>query len=477
MAAWRGRVGLVESGLGKANLLKTGAEWRQNVNLRQASESRQKALGLRKEADQAEKTGDYAKSIEKREEASQLDKKAGRDEKWAKSWGRGATAAKYAGRAVGVGFIAEAAEDAGKKDQAAAKDFRYKEAMREKDTMKPKSNDEVDDLASGRKTGASKAQQTGAILEALERKTAGAAAGVDKFRETLQKLGADEKTVSTFERSVERNFPEKAKLSDEEKNRRMDAGQYNFKEAPGEQIKALAQAIAQSKAKEGYEKDINADPGKRDAYVEGLVAAQTRVIDQLKTATGAQRETLESGLRDINSAVLRSAEKSQALVQSFSMKGGNFEGANAGVNETAFRDAMKQKNADELMLKMPAGEIEGAVADAMMKGLSKNSLTEAAKGAKTKDQEASVDKLVSKIRSTGGSDPDTKALYDLVQTSPVFNHDQPRPPRVRPPGPAGGGGAAPTGGRGGGTPPPVPPAAPPTPPPAPPPVPAGGAAP
>ncbi|MBI4457889.1 hypothetical protein HY633_02915 [Candidatus Uhrbacteria bacterium] len=462
VAAWRGRVGLVESGIGKLNVPKTLAEGRRDNQLQIAAQQRNESKRL---ATEAAKTSDPTRKKDLEDQSAAAQSQAAAAEKKAKRAEGMATAAKWAGRAAGgLGLITEAAEQAGKKDLAAAADFRYKEDMRNKDTFKPKSNGEIDDMAEGRKT-VDPSQQRAAILEAVDRKTAGAAQSIDKFRQTLDKLNADAKTISTFERAVERNFPEKANLTEQEKKRRMDAGQYNFKEAPNEQVRDQAQSISESKARDGYEKDINSDPAKRDAYVEGLVTSQAKLFEErARASTADEIKKVESSMRDVSSAILRSADKSEAALKSFGIQGGGFTGPNASRNQETFKEAVKQKGADDLVLKMPAGEIEGAVADAMVKGLSKNALTEAAKGAKTKDQEASIDKIVQKIRATGGADPESKAIYDFVQSSPVFNNgQQPRAPRVRPAGPA----------AGGGTPPPTPPAAPPTPPPpAPPP---GGA--
>lgn len=299
VAAWQGRVGLVQQGIGTA-MGGAGIAAGHLAFGRRAKAADKKADDLRRQAAAARDKGNIggAETLEKQALAAQT-RAAGlrKGQRWTE---RGVNAAVVGGLTAatgGVGAVFAPAlfgrgiADAGKKQREDAKQHKYKKMSAERDALKNLKPGDVLAKAQGG-PGVSSAEQMAAIITATEKQLV-PPGEVNGLRERLKGLNPDDKTLSTFDSIAGQKYAGTTLSKEEdrpERQRRLRSGQISMKDVPDAELTAdggsFAADIALHASPEDR-KDLMKSPARKAAYQAGLKAAMGA-----KGATPGDRQNL-----------------------------------------------------------------------------------------------------------------------------------------------------------------------------------------
>lgn len=376
VAAWQGRVGLIQQGIGTA-MGGAGIAAGHFAFGRRAKAADAQADDLRKKAAAARDGGDIAgaEGFEKQALAAQT-RAAGlrKGQRWTE---RGVNAGLVGGLAVASGgaglvfapaLLGRGVADAGKKQREDAKQHKYKKMSAERDALKNLKPGDILAKAQGG-PGVSNAEQMAAIITALEKQLV-PPGEVKGLRGRLESLKPDDKTMSTFDSIAGQKYAGTmlAKTEDRpERQRRLRAGQVSMKDVPDAELTddggSFAADIALNATSEDR-KDLMKSKARKSAYQAGLKSA-------MAGASPADRPKLAAELMRAGGS----------LSEAF---GGDLDGFEAQLGE---------KGAGDLIAGLKPGDITGPLIERLAKSADPAQLSQAVKKVSDEGQKEQAEAL------------------------------------------------------------------------------------
>ncbi|MBI4449699.1 hypothetical protein HY634_01450 [Candidatus Uhrbacteria bacterium] len=380
VAAWQGRIGLVQQGIGTA-MGGAGIAAGHLAFGRRAKAKDKQADDYRKQAAAARDAGDIkgAEGHEKSALVAQQDAATlRRQQRWTE---RGVNAGVVgvaagltggAGLVLAPGLLGRGIADAGKKQREDAKQYKYKKMSGERDALKNLKAGEILKQAQGG-PGVSSAEQMAAIITAVEKQLV-PPGELQVMRGRLQGLKPDDKTLSTFDSIAGQKYagtPLEGEADRPERQRRLRAGQVSMKDVPDAELTADSGSFAADIALHASpedQKELRKSKARKAAYQAGLKTA-------IPTAEPKDRPKLAAEL----------------------MRAGGSLSDSFGGDLDAFEAQLGEKGAGDLIAGLKPSDLSGPLIERLTRSADPAQISQAVKSV-----------------SEGGNKEDAEALRGLI---------------------------------------------------------------
>ncbi|MDO8622369.1 MAG: hypothetical protein Q7R80_04015 [bacterium] len=352
IAKWQGRLGSVQQGIGtglKYGIGGLGVGAGHAAFGRRANRADEAAKKLSGEAALARDTGDYTGAASKEQAASTARAQAAslrKKQRWTER-GVNATVAGVATVATGgagavliPGMFGRGLEGAGKKNVSDAKQYTYKKVAGERDAVKNLKPGDILKQAQGGPE-ISNAEQMAAMITAVEKQLV-SGTELKSMEAKMSSLGADDKTMSTFQSVADQKYPG-TRLSADERARRVASGTMPTKDLDAAELAGDGGALA------------------KDFVLQGT-AAQRKDLGQSKTLKAAYQAGLQAA-----AATADPADKQKLQAEIMRLGGDKATGQTAlqvsGMDPAALAQALKGGDASDILANITPADLTKDVLD------------------------------------------------------------------------------------------------------------------